>query len=353
MMPWIDAAVHPAMASPDDIRNYLEEPWRRRAILPAERYEYPVPGGEFLATAKPHAGAAGSDPELLARDVGLSDRLRTAVLIPYARGLSPDLNLSAAICSALNDWLAANWLGQQNVKGRYLGSIRVDPRDPVAAVAEIERWAGDRRMGQVVVPLESHHPYGQRQFDPIWIAAAAHRLPVAIMAEGGGGIELQPTMAGYVSHFAEYGVLGPLASFHHLISFIVEGVLERVPELRLVFVDGGSDVLMPILWRLDKDWRGIRFETPWVRKFPTEYVFDRCFFCINRMEGPTTEDGLADWYDMSEVARLCLYASRYPRWDHCPAHTASAALPVTVKDRVMNTNARRLYQLGDEASDGS
>lgn len=338
-----DVAVHPAMASSALIRDYLKDPWRRRGLLAPDRYEYPVPGGGYWSGAASKTAPPGSDVAILDADLFSTGARRSAVLIPYTRGLLPDVTLSSAVCAATNDWLRDTWLSRSDGSGRFLGTIRVDPRDPRAAVAEIERWASDSQMVQIAVPLESHHPYGQRQFEPVWQAAAAHRLPVAIISDDGGGIEFAPTTSGYAAYFSEYGVLMPLNGLHHLLSFIMEGVLERLPDLKLVFVDGAGDVVLPLFWRTDKDWRAIKVEVPWVKRVPTEYVLANCRFCVSRLEGPTSEALRSGWFDISRAAQLFLYGSRYPRWNYFPAQDASALFPTEIRSRIMSENARDLY----------
>ena len=219
----------------------------------------------------------------------------------------------------------------------------MDPRDPGQAISEIERWDGDSRMVQVVVALESHHPYGQRQSEPVWEACAAKKLPLALMADEGGGTELQPTAAGYCRYFIEYAVISPLSRYHHLLSFIVEGVFERLPDLRVVFVDGGSDVVWPIAWRTDNDWRGIRFETPWVKRLPTDYLIRQCSLLVSPLEGPHQLGLIDDWAEIGNLGRLCLYGSRYPRRNYYSASEAISRLPGRDRTQIMHDNAADLY----------
>ena len=66
----------------------------------------------------------------------------------------------------------------------------------------------------------------------------------------------------------------PLNSFVHLATLIIEGVFGRHPDLRFVFADGGYDMLTPLMWRLDTFWMSMRDQTPWVDRYPSEYLPD-------------------------------------------------------------------------------
>jgi predicted TIM-barrel fold metal-dependent hydrolase len=309
-MTLIDAAAHPVGATGEEIREYMLEPWRSAYFPGPERYHYASPFGEYDEAATPAGGLPGSDPALLAEQLGAEGPSRI-VLLPLTRGLLPNTDLANAVCAATNEWLAERWLGADD---RFRGSVRINPTDPQAAVEEIERWAGDERFVQVAVPLQSHHPYGQRGFFPIWQAAARHRLPVAIHVDGGASIDYHPSSAGPLRYALEYNALLPFTAAYHLASLIAEGVLERLPDVRFVFADGGLSALVPIIWRLDKDWRSTRVEVPWTRKLPSAYIREQVRFCLARADLPRAPGDEA-WWQIAQADELLMYASNYPHVD--------------------------------------
>src|SRR5687768_1284198 len=75
----IDCLVHPLPARGDDLRAYLREPWKSKAMPGPTRYWYPNPVGEFHPVARSETGLPGSDPATLARHV-LGAGARTAIL---------------------------------------------------------------------------------------------------------------------------------------------------------------------------------------------------------------------------------------------------------------------------------
>lgn len=341
----VDCAVHPLVRHSDELREYMPEPWRSRPFPPPERYFYPALDGEYWKEACGPMGLPGSDPDLLARQLFSEAGVDCAVLLPLTRGLLPNTDLATAICAATNDWLADTWLSKYNAHGRFRGTIRVNPGDPEAAVREIERWAGHRYMVQVAVPMEAHHPYGQRMYLRIWEAAARHGLPVAVHADGGCGVDFWPTQVGYPRHHIEYSSLYPLTYGFHLGSLIVEGVFERLPGLKFVFADGGHDFLAPLIWRFDKNWRPTRYENPWISKMPSAYLREHVRFCSRRLEGPKDSAALAEWLEICDAAELLLFASRYPHWDFHDPRQAFADIPEALRVRILAKNARELYGL--------
>lgn len=347
----VDALVHPKSSGRDELREYMDEPFRHRPFPPAERYFYPNPLGE--ATSAPASSLLATDPARTRDELSLggSDAggPRHAILLPLTHGLLPDVDLGNAVCAATNEWLAAKWLAGPAEKSCFYGSIRVNPLDPVGAVQEIEKWAQHPLMVQVGVPMESLHPYGQRMFHDIWRAADRHGLPVAIHSDGGSGVDFAPTLTGYVHHFVEREALYPINYAFHLASFIAEGVFERLPGLRIIFADGGLDMLKPLIWRLNKDWRSTKSDTPWVSRQPEDYLREHVRFCTHLCEHPPPGEGSARWAELADYASLLMYGSGYPMWNYFSVGEATEVLPSGLWETISYTNAAALYNLASRS----
>jgi predicted TIM-barrel fold metal-dependent hydrolase len=340
----VDAAVHVVPSSRAELEQYLSEPWRSRSFPSSERHVYarlneywPDAGGD---------GLPGSDPAVVARDV--FDRLGAshAVLLPLSRGLLPSLNLSVSICAAMNDWLVDRFLSSDAAAGRFSGTIRVDPRDPEAAVQEIERWADHPSMVRVGVPAQALQPYGHASYMPIWRTAAQHGLSIVVHTEAAAGVDFAPTNVGYPRLAAEYQCLTPWNFAFHIASLFAEATFRWIDDLVFVFADGGFDGLWPIVWRIDKDWRGNRSELPATTDPPGVHLRNHIRFITHRLEGPSGDQAHRDWIAASRGAdELLLFGSNYPQWDTWSAREAAAGIPEHLHERILSTNARDLYRL--------
>ena len=348
----VDCAVHPSVRHRDELREYMQEPWRSRPFPGPERYFYPAPTGDFCTDASGAGGLPGSDPELVGRRLFTEMGVDCAVLLPLTRGLLADQDLASAICAATNEWMIETWLGKANFHGRFYGSIRVNPGDPEQARREIERWAGHPSIVQIAVPMQAHRPYGQRVYFPIWETAARHGLPVAVHADGGAGVDFWPSAAGYYSTFIEYRTLYPTNFAYHLASLIAEGVFERLERLTFVFADGAHHMVAPLIWRMDKDWRPTRRETPWTKRLPSTYLRAHVRFCADRFEMPHDQGTLDRWLEITGANETLLFASNYPSWDYFNPRDAFKSVTADVRKRILSDNARGLYKIKREM-DGS
>jgi uncharacterized protein len=332
----VDAAVHPTI-SDRELRELMPPPYRYLPFAGPERYLFPVPGGEYVAGARDSlADAAASDPERVAQAVCGEGGSDVAILVPLTRGMQQDVDLGSAMCTAINIWQSERWLSDPRLRG----SIRVNPQDPARATAEIERWAGDGRFVQIAVPAQSLQPYGQRPYFPIWEAAAGHDLPLHIHLDSAAAVEFWPTTAGYPTHYSEFATMQPLAALTHVISLIAEGVMEKLPQLKIVCGDGGQDLLGPTLWRFNKSWRGLRMEAPGAARPPSEYIHPRVRFLWHRWEGSADSQQRTAWNDACRAELLTMYAGNYPYWDFA---TPVDAERLGLTQQVLSGNALELY----------
>lgn len=349
--PVIDTNVQPHFRYNAEIRRYLAEPHKLRSIPDVEQQWYQAPGGDYRADLYGD-GYPGSDPQTVSRhlfEAGPPEsRASYAILNPLTRGNIADYLLNSRICAAVNDWLAERWLESD---ARFKGTIRVNPEDPRGAVAEIERLAGQPGFVQVGVPMQSREPYGKPMFEPIWEAAAAHGLPVAVHINGGNGVDYAPTFAGHAHTYPGYASFMPLNYFVHLATLIVEGTFGRHPGLKFVFADGGYDILTPLMWRLDTFWLSMRDQTPWVDRYPSEYLPGHVRFCSSAFDGAPDVGQAQRWMDFSEKADLVMYGSGYPHWSTSVPDGAAAGLNDEQSAKVLWRNASELYGL--TVSEGS
>ena len=81
----------------------------------------------------------------------------------------------------------------------------VSAQDPEAAAREIHRVGAHPHIVQVLMPSAARFPYGQKFYWPIYEAAQAHNLPVAIHpGTEGAGVSGPSTPAGYATSYFEW-----------------------------------------------------------------------------------------------------------------------------------------------------
>jgi predicted TIM-barrel fold metal-dependent hydrolase len=331
----IDCDLHPASPKMAQLLPYLDVHWREsivsRGIDGLELAAYPS-GAEISARPDWRATGTGADVETLCRQaldpygtsIGILSCLHGSIAM-YSE------DMGAALASAVNDWLVDEWLAKDS---RLRASITVCMRDPGLAVAEIERRATDKRFVQVLLMVSGDMPLGRRMMWPIYEAAQKHGLPIAVHAGSIGHHSM--TAAGWPSTFLEDYISQAPAVQGQILSLIAEGTLQRFQDLNFVFLESGFTWLPGFLWRIDKEWRGLRREVPWVDEAPSGIIRTRMRFSIQPADAPDAET-LAKTVQQIDSDELLLFSTDYPHWQF---DDDEGPLPDGLPDRLLSRIAR-------------
>jgi predicted TIM-barrel fold metal-dependent hydrolase len=263
-----------------------------------------------------------------------------AVLNPYW-GLDSlrHPELAARLARAINDWLVEQFLDRDP---RLRGSVTVVHHDPAEAIREIERVGNHPGFVQVHLPVWSQEPWGRRMWHPMFRAIADHRLVATI--HYGGVPDGPPTPTGWPSYFIEHYAAATHMYLTQLISIVAEGLFEAVPHLRISLNDCGFAWLPGLIWRLDKDWKGLRRDVPWVRSAPSATIRERVRVSVQPLED-APPDELAQAIDWLGSEDMVMYGSAYPRAAGEPIDRLLAGLSERVRKKVMYENARSHFDL--------
>lgn len=350
----IDCDVHNAVPTISALFPYLPERWSDYCVehgVDNLAPSYYAPGMAFSATPQARAGEGppGSDPAAVAAHVLDGPGADLAVLnCLYGVQAIHNEDWAVAMTTALNDWQAEHWLAADP---RWRASIVVPTQDPVSAAEEIDRLASHPGFVQVLLLAYSEMPLGRRFYWPVHEAAARHGLPVAIHPGVAGGNPLLPV--GWPSYCIEdyAGAAGVMQS--QLVSLVCEGVFRKYPGLRVVLQESGVSWLPSLLWRLDKNWKGLRREVPWVDRLPSEVVREHVRFTVAPFDAPDDRATALRTVEQIGSADLLLYASDYPHWHHRTAEESLLQhLSAAEAARVLHGNAAELYRLDVTATAG-
>ncbi|HEX5327567.1 MAG TPA: amidohydrolase family protein, partial [Acetobacteraceae bacterium] len=277
----ISPALHPFL--PQRWREHIEnfgviyrQPWEKGSAYPKGQPQ------ACRRDAWPDGDMPGSDLAFMAAQHLDPNNVALGILNPLTSGQGlQNLDLSAAITHATNEWQVAEWTSQDK---RLRASVVIPYEDAAASVREIEQRAGDANFAQVLFLSRTAEPLGHRRYWPIYEAAVAAGLPVGVHAFGYGGWPI--TAGGWGSYYLEEMVGHAQAQQALLVSMIFEGVFERFPALKVVLIEAGLAWAAALAWRMDRQWAKLRRETPHLKHKPSEYMRRNVWFTTQPIEEP-------------------------------------------------------------------
>jgi predicted TIM-barrel fold metal-dependent hydrolase len=315
---------------------------------------WPKPNGAALGVggpySRPHPQRSGmTDPKARLIDMD-SEGIDIAVLFGGPLGGSiaalEDAGFATALAQARNDWLAEYC--SEN-PGRLKGVTVLPLQDVAASVSELNRTVTELGfVGAALMPnLRGKHP-GDPYFFPIYEEAERLNVPICVhMFLGRYGSEATGTIR--FDKFFYSHLFGHV--FEQMISLAVvigEGLLDRFPKLRFVFLESGCGWLPYWLYRLDEHHEVLGVQVPALKERPSRLMERRQLYFSCE----------ADETELARVVEVIgddsiVFASDYSHFD---SRFPGAATPIIehpklssmTKQKILRDNARRLYPLGQK-----
>lgn len=237
----------------DGINAYLPSPYREAGPWPVHRLFPPldhlhVQIGQLLPDSFGGGKPVGPAEWItFMHEVGIE----SAVLYPTSAlsyGKFVDLDWAIAVTRAYNDWLHATYIRHSP---RFKGMALLPLQDPPAAVAELRRAVKELGMsGAMLASVNVKGNVGSKDFWPIY--EEANRLGCAIAIHGGchSGFGMDD-----LNVYAPIHALGH--PFGQMVSFagvVFNGLLEKYPNVRWGFLEGGVAWLLLVLERFDRSY---------------------------------------------------------------------------------------------------
>jgi predicted TIM-barrel fold metal-dependent hydrolase len=293
----------------------------------------------------------GYDPHARLLDMD-GEGIDVAVLYPTSMlTWVEDADLFGAACRAYNNWLRDYCAAAPD---RLYGVGLVPLQDVDAAVVEMRRCV--EQLGFKAVMLRPAAYRGTKKlhhadYDPFWRAAAAIDCPIGIHPSPHGDMpnacSLLGLSEGSTDPTAGLALQQGLTNAFDLQMavglFVLGGICERHPGLRVAFLEGTGGWIVPMLERFDHQFTifGSRDQT----SLPSELFARQCVVSFDPDE--TALAFTAEHLGADKV----LWASDYPHPDaKIPGvvkelEGAVAPLPAEAQVEVLGRSARRFYRL--------
>jgi predicted TIM-barrel fold metal-dependent hydrolase len=339
-----------------EVCEYIEDPViRSQAVTSQKANPYGLIGDRGLTYQDvggriPHDTALNEPVEEtdVHRDVVLTRRAMESMGLDYmvvfptpmlSLGTHPQLHMEVLLGRAHNRWMVENLL---KADGRIKSMLYLPISDPVASLKVIEEFADEPGVIGFMVTSVRNKAIQENQYMKVYAALEERGLPLAFH---GGYYWHEPAMALFNQFVGMHCVAFVLWNLVHLVNWVLNGLPERFPKLKVIWIESGLSWIPFIMQRLDSEYMLRSSEAPALKRLPSEYIREM-YFSSQPLERNNLE-ALELTMKMMKAETQLLYASDWPHQDFDLPSTIFDLpfLSDTAKRNILGETALKLFNL--------
>jgi len=119
-------------------------------------------------------------------------------------------------------------------------------------------------------------------------------------------------------------------------------VFNEFPKLKVVLIESGVTWLPSFLWRIDKLWRGLRMEVPWLKRPPSEIVAEHVRLTLQPFDGGGDAETVREMIEQIGTGMM-LFSTDYPHWHFDGGECAPRGFDTELMNRLRTENPLDTY----------
>ncbi len=289
------------------------------------------------------------------RDITLMRRWMDAMGVDVACMFpTPMLNLASCqrievqvgLAKAYNEWLCDRILSQD---ARLKSMLYLPLHDPDACYDIVKQFGHRKGVIGFMITAPHYASVYSNAYAKSYALLQELDVPLAFHAgfpSGDQGLKL-------TNRFIGLHALGfPWFNMIHMTNWIINGMPERFPKLKTIWIESGLAWIPFLMQRLDNEFMMRSSDAPLLKRLPSDYMREM-YFSSQPMERVKNARALEVTFEMINAGSQLLYSSDYPHWD--------MDLPSTIYDlpfldeiqkrNILGENARKLFKLPSDLSD--
>ncbi len=276
------------------------------------------------------------------RDVVLTRRAMESIGIDYMvvfptgmlqLGMTPQTDMEVLLSRAYNRWMVEKLLKADN---RIKSLLFLPVSEPDAALRMVEEFAGEPGVIGFMVTSVRDKPLHINPYMKLYAALEERRMPLAFH----GGYSWQnPSMTQFHRFIGVHALGFVFWNMAHLTNWVLNGLPERFPNLKVMWMESGLAWVPFLMQRLDNEYMMRTSEAPLLKRLPSEYIREM-YFSSQPLERRNLK-ALEVTMEMMDAENRVLYASDWPHWDF--------DLPSTIFDLPFLSGRAKRNILGETA----
>ena len=288
-------------------------------------------------------------PAGVERDIVLTKRWMDAMGVDYTclfptpmlfLGLHPQAEIEAAMCQAYNRWLCERILAAEP---RLVSMLYLPFNDPEAAYRTVKEFGERKGVVGFMVTSPRYKPVHDNVYMKTYALLEEMGKPLAFHA----AYNWNDQSLSLTNRFISVHALGFMwFNMVHLTNWVVNGLPERFPKLKVMWIESGLTWAYCLMQRLDHSYMMRTSDCPSLKRKPSEYMREM-YYSSQPMEVPDDLSILEATFKMIKADTQLLWSSDYPHWDF-DLPSVIYDLPFlneTAKRNILGGNAARLFGL--------
>ncbi len=283
------------------------------------------------------------------RDITLTRRWMDAMGVDYAclfptpmlaLGSCPRIEIEVGLARAYNRWLCEKILAEDK---RIKSMLYLPLNAPKACERTVEEFAGKPGVIGFMVTAPHYRQVHDNDYARTYAMLEERGLPLAFHA----GFPSGDAALSLTNRFIGLHTLGfPWFNMIHMVNWLVNGMPERFPKLKTIWIESGLAWIPFVMQRIDNEFMMRRSDAPLLKRRPSEYMREM-FYSSQPMEMVDNRKALELTFEMINAETQLLYSSDYPHWDMDLPSTIwdLPFLDERAKRNILGGNAQHLFGL--------
>jgi predicted TIM-barrel fold metal-dependent hydrolase len=255
-------------------------------------------------------------------------------------GMHPQPEMEIWLGNAYNRWLIDRILSADD---RIKSLIYLPFNTPEEACRTVEELGDKKGVIGYCVTSTRNKPVHHNDYMRLYRMIEEQGKPLAFHA----GYHWQDPSLATINRFVGMHALGFVwCNMVHMTNWILNGIPERFPKLKSVWVESGLAWVPFLMQRLDDQFLMRQSEAPMLKRCPSEYMREHCYYTTQPLE-VTHPKALATTLEMINAETQLLFASDWPHYDFdLPQMICElGCLSEQAKRNIMGLNAARIFNL--------
>ncbi|AOK19277.1 amidohydrolase [Burkholderia cepacia] len=283
------------------------------------------------------------------RDLQQAYRWMDALSVDYAclfptpmlfLGLHPQVEIEVNMAKAYNSWMVEEVLPGNS---RLRSMLYLPFNDPEATYEMVKKYAGTKGVIGFMVVSTRYRPIYHNDYMKTYALLEEAGLPISFHASYSWSDPLTSMTNRFITaHAVGFTFFNAV----HCANWVINGLPERFPKLKVIWIESGLAWIPWLMQRLDHDFRMRTSECPSLRRLPSEYMREM-FYTSQPMEMVNNREALELTFKMINAESQLLYSSDYPHWD-MDLPSVIWDLPFLSDDarrQILGGNAKKLFNI--------